>query len=111
MIMQVIATLIGVVGKQGHGVLDNGNTWETDRVELHVLADFPSSDSMAHGKTCTVYQVQGFNLHHQNAINCLDQQVELSIELIPSKKLGTPPKMVCVGFKPTKTVLNRPAVG
>ena len=101
MIMQLTAILIGVVGKKGQGNLDNGQAWETDRVELHVLSDFPATDSMAHGKTVTVHQVQGFFQHHQNALNLLDQEIQLDIELIPAKKLGVPPRMVCVGFRAT----------
>lgn len=107
--MQLTATLIGVVGKKGEGNLDNGQAWKTDRVELHVLSDFPTTDAMAHGKTVTVHQIEGFNQNHQGAIAFLDQEIILDMELIPAKKLGSPPKMVCTAFRPS-SMLNRPSV-
>lgn len=102
MIMQLTAVLIGVVGKNGKGNLDNGQAWETDRVELHVLSDFPATDAMAHGKTVTVHQVQGFQKHHGAALALIDQEIQLDIDLIPAKKLGAPPRMVCVAFRALK---------
>lgn len=90
--------LIGVVGKKGNGVLDNGERWETDRVELHCVVPFPESDTMAHGQTVMQYNVQDFNAHYERAKQCLDQTVTLHMEMQPAKKLGAAPKMVCIGF-------------
>lgn len=104
--MQLNALLIGVVGKKAEGKLDDGKDWKTDRVELHVLSDFSTSDSMAHGKTVTVHQIENFSLHHQGAIALLDQEITLDIELIPAKNLGSPPRMVCTAFRPAS--MNRP---
>lgn len=106
--MQLTATLIGVVGKKGEGKLDDGKDWKTDRVELHLLTDFSTTDSMAHGKTVTVHQIEGFSQNHQGAIALIDQEITLDLELIPAKKLGAPPRMVCTAFRPAS--MNRPSV-
>ena len=95
---QTEALLIGVVGKKGHGTLDNGQEWATDRIELHVATPFPDSDEMAHGSTCTVYAVADHDKNYARARACLDKQIILDIEMIPAKKLGAAPKYVCVDF-------------
>lgn len=99
---QQIATLIGVVGKKGNGTLDNGNQWSTDRVELHVLVDFPSSDSMCHGKTVTVFNLEDYAKNYEFAKSLLDQEVILHMELVSAKKLGMAPKMICHGLQSSK---------
>ena len=92
------ATLIGVVGKKGSGKLDNGNDWSTDRVELHCLAAFPDADQMAHGQTAMVYNVEDYAANYDRAKSLIDQRVTLQMEMVPAKKLGQPPRMVCIGF-------------
>lgn len=95
-------TLIGVVGKKGNGKLDNGQEWSTDRVELHCIAPFSESDSMAFGDTATVYQVQDFNANYDKAKQCVGQPIKLQMTMEAAKKLGGAPKIVCVGFSPAK---------
>jgi hypothetical protein len=92
-------TLIGFVGKKGNGRLDNGQEWSTDRVELHCLSEFPKSESMAHGQTVIVYNVEDYALNFDKAKFCLDQKIVLQMMMSPSKKLGSPPKMICTGFE------------
>lgn len=94
-----VAILIGVVGKKGTGQLDNGQQWSTDRVELHTLAGFPDSETMAHGQTAVVYQVENYAANYEPAKNLIDQQIILKMEMQPAKKLGQAPKIVCVGFE------------
>ena len=99
------AILIGVVGKKGTGTLDNGKEWSTDRVELHVDTPFSESDTMAHGSTVTVYNVQDYAANYEKAKSCLHQQIILHMQMEPAKKLGAAPKFVCTGFdsaKPSK---------
>lgn len=91
-------TLIGVVGKKGSGKLDNGQDWHTDRVELHCIAPFPESDTMAVGDTVMTYSVDNFDLNFERAKSLVGQVVNLQMEMIPAKKLGQSPKMVCSGF-------------
>ena len=93
------AVLLGVVGKKGSGKLDSGESWETDRVELHVLTEFSESDSMSHGKTVTSYQVQNYLEHYDKAKSMIDQFVDLQMEMIPAKKLGVAPRIICTGFR------------
>jgi len=95
-------TLIGVVGKKGAGELDNGQKWETDRVELHVITPFPESDSMAHGSTVTCYQVQDYAKNYQDAKALVHQEVVLHLFMQPAKKLGQVGKIICEGFSPVK---------
>lgn len=92
------AILLGVVGKKGSGKLDNGQSWETDRVELHCLQPFDQSDSMAHGSTVIVYQVDDYVKNYQPAKAMIDQQVDLKMQMIPAKKLGQAPRIICSGF-------------
>lgn len=92
-------TLLGVVGKSGAGTLDNGQKWETNRVELHCLTQFPESDSMAVGSTVAMHRLEDFNKHYENAKLLVGQKIVLIMEVVPSKKLGQPPRMACVGFK------------
>lgn len=93
------AVLIGVVGKKGSGKLDNGNDWATDRVELHCLAPFDGSDSMAHGQTVLVYQVEDYAQHYEPAKALIDQKILLRMSMIPAKKLGQAPKIICTAFE------------
>lgn len=93
------AVLIGVVGKKGTGKLDNGDTWATDRVELHCLAPFDGSDTMANGQTVMVYQVDDFAKNYDAAKALIDQKVLLRMSMIPAKKLGQAPKIVCTAFE------------
>ncbi|HEX8376756.1 MAG TPA: hypothetical protein VF602_02985 [Pedobacter sp.] len=95
------AVLLGVVGKKGNGTLDNGQTWATDRVELHVITPFSDSDSMAHGSTVTTYAVEDYAEHYERAKGMLQQEIVLKMEMIPAKKLGAAPRMVCIGFHPS----------
>lgn len=92
-------TLIGVVGKKGSGKLDNGQDWATDRVELHCLTAFPDADTMAHGQTVIVHQVQDYNLNYEPAKSLVDQKVILDMAMIPAKKLGQAPRLQCQGFR------------
>lgn len=94
-----IVLLIGVVGKKGFGKLDNGQEWATDRVELHCLGQFPESDTMAHGQTAIVYNVENYLVHYEPAKQLIDQQIVLKMEMIPAKKLGSAPRMICTGFE------------
>lgn len=100
--INITGTLIGVVGKKGTGKLDNGETWSTDRVELHVVTPFASDDSMAHGSTVTVYNLPDYAKHYDNAKACLSQEINLNMEMQAAKKLGAAPKFVCMGFSPLK---------
>ena len=93
------AVLIGVVGKKGSGKLDNGNEWSTDRVELHCLAPFDGSVSMAHGQSVVVYQVDDYAKNYDAAKALLDQKVLLRMLMIPAKKLGQAPKIICTAFE------------
>jgi hypothetical protein len=104
---QQSAVLIGVVGKKGTGQLDNGQQWSTDRVELHALTPFPDSDTMAHGETCMVYAVEDYAAHYDRAKTMIQQEVVLDMEMVPSKKLGQAPKMVCVGFHPAPPPMTK----
>jgi hypothetical protein len=97
------AVLMGVVGKKGEGTLENGAAWSTDRVELHVISPFPESDSMAHGSTVTCYNVADHDKNYGRARGCLNQEITLFMEMIPAKKLGTPPKFVCLDFTLVRT--------
>jgi len=101
------ATLIGVVGKKATGQLDNGQLWATDRVELHCTVPFPQDDPMANGYTVVVYAVEDFEKHYEMAKSLISQAVVLRMELVPSKKLGSAPKMVCYGFYPDNTELKQ----
>jgi phosphoribosylaminoimidazole carboxylase (NCAIR synthetase) len=92
------ANLIGVVGKKGAGQLDNGQTWETDRVELHCAVPFPESDTMAHGDTVMTFNVQDFAAHYEKAKSLIGQPITMDMEFVPAKKLGQAPKSVCIGF-------------
>lgn len=94
-----IATLIGVVGKKGQGQLDNGQHWETDRVELHVITPFPESDVSAFGSTVTVYSIPDHDKHFVRAQASIQQEVVLSMDMQPAKKLGAAPKFVCTDFR------------
>lgn len=102
-------TLIGVVGKKGSGQLDNGQAWHTDRVELHCIAPFPESDTMAVGDTVMTYSVENFDLQFERAKSLIGQQINLQMEMIPAKKLGQAPKMVCNGFYGELPKTNKPA--
>lgn len=93
-------TLIGVVGKKGSGKLDNGQAWETDRVELHCLSDFPESDSMATGQTVVVHRVDNYLVNYEPAKKLVGKDILLNMALVPSKKLGQAPAMRCQGFEP-----------
>lgn len=95
-------TLLGVVGKKGNGTLDDGTAWATDRVELHCLTEFDSADSMAHGNTVQVHQIQDYNAHYDKAKACIGQKVVIDFELVASKKLGQAPKMVARSFSAEK---------
>lgn len=92
------AVLIGVVGKKGNGVLDNGNQWATDRVELHIVVPFPESDTMAHGDTVMTYNVEDYAAHYDKAKTLIGQHVTLQMDMQAAKKLGQAPKMICTGF-------------
>lgn len=107
---EITAVLLGVVGKKGTGKLDSGETWSTDRVELHCLTDFPESDSMAHGKTVTAYAVQDYSAHYEKAKTMLDQPVVLQMEIQSAKKLGAAPRTVCIGFHPAPPMMKKPAM-
>lgn len=95
-------TLLGVVGKKGSGRLDNGQEWANDRVELHCLTPFQQSDSMSHGQTVVVYNVENYALNYDHAKKLIDQKVILKMQMIPAKKLGQMPKMVCLSFEGKK---------
>jgi len=95
---QQTVNLIGVVGKKGSGQLDNGQAWVTDRVELHVQVPFSEAETMAHGSTVTVYNVEDFNAHYDNAKALVGREVILDMEMQPAKKLGQAAKIICVGF-------------
>jgi hypothetical protein len=97
------ATLIGVVGKKGNGTLDNGQDWATDRVELHVITPFPDSDVSAFGSTVTCYQVADHDKNLGRAKACLGQEIVLSMEMVPAKKLGQAPKFICLDFSVVRT--------
>jgi hypothetical protein len=101
------ATLIGVVGKKGSGQLDNGQTWSTDRVELHIVTPFPDSDLMAHGSTVTTYNVENYLENYEKAKAMIGQEVSLSMDMIPSKKLGSAPRLVCIGFSLAHSSIKR----
>lgn len=90
--------LLGVVGKKGSGQLDNGQAWHTDRVELHCIAPFPESDTMAVGDTVMTYSVDNFDLQFERAKSLIGQTITLQMEMIPAKKLGQAPKMICNSF-------------
>lgn len=107
------ATLIGVVGKKGTGTLDNGNVWSTDRVELHLITPFLSTDTMAHGSTVTVVQVEDYAANYESAVALIDQEIVLQMVMVPSKKLGQPPRMICESFKAKNplTKKNSPHLG
>lgn len=92
------AILIGVVGKKGHGTLDNGQDWATDRVELHVITPFPESDTSAFGSTVTCYNVADHDKNLGRAKACLQQEIVLDMEMVPAKKLGAAAKFVCLDF-------------
>lgn len=92
------ANLIGVVGKKGAGQLDNGQAWETDRVELHCAVPFPESDTMAHGDTVMTFNVQDYVAHYEKAKSLIGQPITMQMEFVPSKKLGQAPKSICTGF-------------
>lgn len=94
-----ITTLMGVVGKSGSGQLDNGQKWETDRVELHCETEFPESDSMSHGSTVAMHRIEGYSKYYQAAKSLVGHKIALIMQIEPSKKLGQPPRIVCVGFK------------
>lgn len=94
-----VVTLIGVVGKKGNGRLDNGQEWSTDRVELHCLSEFPLSQTMAHGQTVIVYNVENYALNYDKAKACIDQKIVLQMQMQPALKLGAAPKMLCSGFE------------
>lgn len=101
---QNTVTLLGVVGKKGHGKLDNGEEWSTDRVELHVLSDFDSSDSMRHGQTVTVHKLEPFDEHYEKAKSCVGQRVVMDFELVAANKIGQGEKISLRAFKPEKSV-------
>lgn len=90
--------LLGVVGKKGSGVMDNGQQWSTDRVELHCLSEFPETNEMSAGKTVVVYNVDNYNANFEKAKGCVDQQITLQMEMQTSLKIGATPKIVCTGF-------------
>lgn len=108
-----IAVLVGVVGKKGHGTLDNGQEWATDRVELHVMTPFPDSDVSAFGSTVTSYSVEDHDKNLGRAKGCIGQEISLSMEMLPAKKLGAAPKFICTDFRLTrdpKTITNKATV-
>ena len=90
--------LLGVVGKKGKGTLDNGNEWETDRVELHALTPFPESETMAEGETVTAYAVQNFDENFPRAKAMVGKKIVLHMEMAPAKKLGQAARFICTGF-------------
>lgn len=92
------ANLIGVVGKKGTGQLENGQTWSTDRVELHCAVPFPESDTMAHGDTVMTFNVENYAEHYEKAKSLIGQPITMEMEFVPAKKLGQAPKSICVGF-------------
>ena len=92
------ANLIGVVGKKGNGQLDNGQTWATDRVELHCAVPFPESDTMAHGDTVMTFNVENYAEHYEKAKSLIGQPITMQMEFVPAKKLGQAPKSICTGF-------------
>jgi hypothetical protein len=92
-------SLVGVVGKKGNGTLDNGQTWSTDRVELHVLTPFPDSETMAFGNTITSYSVDNFQENFERAKMMVGKTINLEIEMTPAKKLGQAPRFTCIGFR------------
>ena len=102
------ANLIGVVGKKGAGQLDNGQTWETDRVELHCAVPFPESDTMAHGDTVMTFNVQDYAANYEKAKSLIGQPIMMEMEFVPAKKLGQAPKSVCLGFSAATRTERRP---
>jgi hypothetical protein len=91
-------TLLGVVGKKGSGTLDNGQSWSTDRVELHVLTAFPDTETMAYGNTVNAYAVENYAENFERARAMIDKLIVLQMEMVPAKKLGSPPRFTCIGF-------------
>lgn len=97
---EIICVLIGVVGKKGNGVLDNGDRWETDRVELHVLTSFDTTDSMAHGQTVAKHNLDDYAANYDKAKGLIDQRVKLRMKMVAAKTLGQAAKLTCVGIEP-----------
>lgn len=91
-------TLIGVVGKKGEGVMDGGQTWKTDRVELHVLQAFDTADQMAYGQTVVVHQIQNYDKHYNDASKLVGHKIEIQFKISASKKPGQAPRVDSVSF-------------
>ncbi len=107
------ATLIGVVAKKANGTFDDGRDWATDRIELHVVAPFQASDENTIGSTVTTYNVADCVKHFGRAKGMIDQEITLYMEMIPPKKLGATPKIICTDFRLSRdprTLQSNPTV-
>lgn len=92
--------LIGVVGKKGAGTLDNGQAWSTDRVELHCLSTFDDTDSMSHGQTVVVHNIENYAENYERAKQLVNRDIIVDFEMVAPKKPGASPKLVARGFHP-----------
>jgi len=92
--------LLGVVPKKGSGTLEDGQKWETDRVDLHCLTPLDDSKG-ALGSTTSVYKLQGHDQHIDNAKSLVGKDVVLRLNMV-TKGSGSAPNLVPVSVSLAK---------
>ena len=95
--------LLGVVGKKGSGLLQDGKPWETDRVELHCLDNFSDDMPNAVGQTVIVYKIQDHDKHFHAAQDCIGQEIYIHLKFKISTKPGVAPTLEPVSFSPSSS--------
>ena len=85
--LEMNAKLVGMTPKKGSGVLDNGQSWATDHVELHCLTPLSGSGE---GYATTPYKIPDCDANTDAARAAVGQDIVLTMELKTNGKGGNP---------------------
>lgn len=95
--LQIQTRLIGALPKKGTGTLESGESWSTDRVDLHCETPLDISKGGV-GFTSTTYRLEGHDKWRDTACSLVGQDVFLTVNLVSNGNAGNT-KMVCTGIQ------------
>lgn len=92
--------LSGIVPRKGEGKLDNGQSWKTDRIDLHVQIPLDSNKGGI-GFTTELYKLEGHDKHFSTVSNLVGKPVNLKLQMVNNGKGDT--SVLVVGILPSHT--------
>lgn len=98
--------LSGIVPRKGEGKLDNGQSWKTDRIDLHVQIPLDVNKGGI-GFTTEMYKLEGHDKNFSTVSNLVGKHVNLKLQMVNNGKGDT--TLIVVGVLPSSSNIQKTA--